>query len=59
MNRKRIPWGTFHFCGKGNTTWHEFATRIIEECKGRTRLRTSRVTPIRTSDYPTAASRPA
>jgi dTDP-4-dehydrorhamnose reductase len=58
-NKRSTPWGTYHFCGKGNTTWHEFATCIIEESEKGERLKATRVIPIRTSDYPTAAKRPA
>ena len=57
-NKKCVPWGTYHFCGKGNTTWYDFANCIIEEGKKRTPLRTTRVMPIRTSDYPSPAKRP-
>jgi dTDP-4-dehydrorhamnose reductase len=57
--KKETPWGTYHFCGKGTATWYDFAVSIIEEAKKRSKIRTDRVTPIRTSDYPAAAQRPA
>lgn len=51
-------WGTYHYCGKGPVTWYDFATRIVEEMERRGQSKSIRVTPIRTSDYPTAANRP-
>lgn len=44
-------WGTFHFTGGGETTWHGFAEAIV---RGRVP-----VEPIATADYPTPARRPA
>jgi dTDP-4-dehydrorhamnose reductase len=46
--------GTFHLTNSGSTTWHGFATAIVEEAG----LRVP-VDPISTSEYPTAAPRPA
>jgi dTDP-4-dehydrorhamnose reductase len=51
-------WGTYHFAGTGVTTWHGFAERIVAAQAPLTG-RTPRVTAIATSDYPTAATRPA
>jgi len=58
-NKKAVPWGTYHYCGVGNTTWYDFALRITEEAKKRAEIRTVRVKPIRTSEFPTPAKRPA
>ena len=53
---------TYHYCNAGATTWHGFATAIVDE------LRTladgppvvcTRVVPITTAEYPTPARRPA
>lgn len=52
------PWGTYHYCGGGITTWHGFAERIIQEGRAREALKVTRVTAITTADYPTAARRP-
>jgi dTDP-4-dehydrorhamnose reductase len=49
--------GTFHFAGAGDTTWHGFAQAIIDEQAALTGKR-PRVTPITTQDYPTPAKRP-
>jgi len=56
---KKDIWGTYHFCGAGVTTWHGFAEAIVGNAAGRELLRTARVVPITTMEYPTAAHRPA
>jgi dTDP-4-dehydrorhamnose reductase len=50
--------GTYHFTAAGVTTWHGFASRIVEIAAPLTG-RNPRVIPIGTADYPTAAKRPA
>jgi dTDP-4-dehydrorhamnose reductase len=50
--------GTYHFTSDGFTTWHGFASRVIEIAAPITG-RNPRVIPITTADYPTAAKRPA
>ena len=53
------PWGTYHYCGSGVTTWYDFADAILDE---RTRLCGSpkpRLRPIPTSEFPTPARRPS
>jgi dTDP-4-dehydrorhamnose reductase len=49
----RASWGTFHYTSGDPTTWHGFATAIIELSGRATRL-----IPITTAEYPTAARRP-
>ncbi|MGE4371726.1 MAG: dTDP-4-dehydrorhamnose reductase [Xanthobacter sp.] len=52
-------WGTYHFAGTGGaTTWHGFASAIIEAAAPYTG-RKPEVAPITTADYPTPARRPA
>ncbi|HEX2873841.1 MAG TPA: dTDP-4-dehydrorhamnose reductase [Polyangiaceae bacterium] len=53
-----IAWGTYHFAGAGETTWHGFAQAIIAEQAAFTGRRPL-VTAIASSDYPTPARRPA
>ena len=48
--------GTYHLAAAGETSWHGFASAIVE---GRQGLRVKAVTPITTVDYPTPAQRPA
>jgi len=50
--------GTYHFTADGFTTWHGFASRVVEIAAPMTG-RYPRVVPIATADYPTAAKRPA
>jgi dTDP-4-dehydrorhamnose reductase len=57
--RTAIPWGTYHYSGKGITTWHEFAENILAMAKPYAPIRTTRVQPITTDEYPTKAKRPA
>jgi dTDP-4-dehydrorhamnose reductase len=48
--------GIYHLSSRGETTWHGFAIAIVESM----RLESPpEVVPIRTSEYPTAATRPA
>lgn len=46
--------GTYHFCSTPPVSWYDFAKTCIEEAHLDTTL-----IPIFTSDYPTAATRPA
>jgi dTDP-4-dehydrorhamnose reductase len=52
------PWGTYHYCGGGPTTWFDFAVDIVHKARRHKELRVSRVIPISTSEYPTPAKRP-
>ncbi|NNN25285.1 MULTISPECIES: dTDP-4-dehydrorhamnose reductase [Pseudomonas] len=54
--------GTYHLVASGETSWHQFARFLIDEAiRLGASLRTSpdRIAPISTSEYPTAAQRPA
>jgi dTDP-4-dehydrorhamnose reductase len=58
LAKGEAPWGTYHFAGQGVTTWHGFATEVVD----RQALHTGRrpvVIPITTAEYPTPARRPA
>lgn len=50
--------GTYHFTAAGVTTWHGFASRIVEIAAPITGRR-PHVMAIGAADYPTAAKRPA
>lgn len=53
------PWGAYHFCGRGQTTWYRFAQAILAAAQPYEQFTAQRVLPIPTSEYPTAAKRPA
>ncbi len=55
---KSIPWGTYHYCGGGSTTWYGFASKIFAIAKEYENLKIKKVIPIKTSEYPTPAKRP-
>ncbi len=55
----QVHWGTYHYCGKGVTSWHGFAEEIFRLASGYESLKVKRVEPISTSEYPTPAQRPA
>jgi len=50
--------GTFHYCGGGVTSWHDFAAAIFAEL-ARHGHKVPRLVAIETKDYPTPARRPA
>lgn len=50
--------GTYHLAGTGEASWFDFASAIFEEAAGHG-LPTAAVNPIRTSEWPTRAARPA
>jgi dTDP-4-dehydrorhamnose reductase len=54
-----VAWGTYHYCGQGIVSWHEFAETIIELARRLGEVKTNRVEPITTADYPTKTRRPA
>jgi len=51
--------GVYHWTDAGVASWYDFAIAIQEEARGLGLLRTStRVLPVTTADFPTAARRP-
>ena len=54
----QVQWGTYHYCGKGVTTWHGFAEEIFRLAREYESLEVKKVEPISTSEYPTPAQRP-
>ena len=52
--------GIYHFTALGQTSWHGFASAILEEASRiGFDIKTDSVEPIPTTDYPTPATRPA
>ena len=58
LEGRQVHWGTYHYCGKGVTSWHGFAEEIFRLASEYESLKVKRVEPIRTSEYPTPAERP-
>ena len=56
---KAAPGEVYHFCNDGETTWHAFASAIIEEARRIRPLACEKVEAITTAEYPTPAKRPA
>ncbi len=54
-----VPWGTFHFCGAGQTTWYEFAKTIFSNVEGLETLTVKKITPISAAAWPAPAIRPS
>jgi dTDP-4-dehydrorhamnose reductase len=53
------PWGTYHCCGKGRTSWYGFAREIFQCAEKHLDLRIQRLIPVTTQEFPTRARRPA
>jgi dTDP-4-dehydrorhamnose reductase len=53
-----IPSGIYHFAAAGQTSWHGFASAILDGTADEPR-RATRVVAIPTADFPTPARRPA
>ena len=52
--------GIFNFSNQGTTCWYEFALAIVEGARVRgAELKVRTVTPVKTSQFPTPAPRPA
>jgi len=58
LKRSAIPWGTYHYCGEGVTTWYEFANNIFKIACRHECLQLTRLKPITTEEFPTPAQRP-
>lgn len=59
VRRGTTPWGTYHYCGAGVTSWCGLARHVLDTMVARGRIRGYRLVPIATADYPTPARRPA
>jgi len=59
LSGRHVAWGTWHYCGSGQTTWYEFAKKIFELAGSRHPLKVRNLIPVTTKEYPTPARRPA
>lgn len=52
--------GIFHYCNRGETSWHQFASSVIELAREQgVELQVEKIHAIPTSEYPTPAVRPS
>jgi dTDP-4-dehydrorhamnose reductase len=49
----------YHYCNADETTWHGFATAIVDEARKHRSLACERIEAITTAEYPLPAKRPA
>jgi dTDP-4-dehydrorhamnose reductase len=54
----RAPYGIYHYAGAGEASWFEFAEAIVDIAADRIG-RSPKIIPIRASEYPMLAMRPA
>jgi len=57
-NGSQDKWGTYHYCGRGRTSWYGFAEAIFNISKTITPFKVEHVESISTDAYPTPARRP-
>ena len=58
---KSIPYGLYHLTASGVTTWHEYASYVVQaalEAGCQLQLSPDDIRPITTADYPVPAARP-
>lgn len=54
------PWGTYHYCGEGEVTWHGFAAAIIATAAdAKLPLTVLHPTAVSTAQYPSKVRRPS
>ncbi|HEU5046413.1 MAG TPA: dTDP-4-dehydrorhamnose reductase [Rickettsiales bacterium] len=60
LKQPSFPSGIYHLCNAGVTTWHGFASAIVEEARTHNvPLQVQRIQPIPATEYPLPAKRPA
>ena len=59
QDNRQITWGTYHYCGKGVTSWHGLGEATLSLAKKYTSFRVKTIEAIRTAEYATPAKRPS
>ena len=57
--KQNPAFGTYHYTNAPTTTWHAFATAIVQTAQPYYSLKTTTIQPIKTEDFPTKAKRPS
>ena len=55
---EEIPWGTYHYCGNGITSWYRFAVEIFRLARQFGYAFSPEIEPIPSTEYPTPVTRP-
>ena len=58
-SKEQSLWGTYHYCGEGETTWYGFAKEIFTMAEPVLPYQSPEIIPVTTAEYPTLAKRPA
>ncbi|MFH2067811.1 MAG: dTDP-4-dehydrorhamnose reductase [Pseudomonadota bacterium] len=58
LAEQELPWGFYHYCGKGETTWFAFAQEIFRQAGEHRELKLKSLLPIPSSEYPSPVKRP-
>ncbi len=53
-----VPWGTYHYCGNGITSWYRFAVEIFRLARQFGYAFSPEIEPIPSTEYPTPVTRP-
>ena len=56
--KRRIRWGTYHYCGDHSTSWYSFAKEIFKTVSEVTGQPLPKIVPISAEDYPSLLKRP-
>lgn len=59
FHKNELPWGTYHYAGRPDTTWYHLSKAVLEEAYALGMLeRMPSLLAITTEEYPTPAKRP-
>ena len=58
LNKQQVAWGTYHFCGKGVTTWYGFAKAVFDIARQYDSFLCTNIEPIPAAQWPSPVKRP-